>query len=144
VAGEGFAQRRPGGAEFGRGGVDAAQLFGEVEGALGLGTIGQEAAGLPAHPPLGHGPLPVGEGGFQDLPVDAELAGGLPQPDLVGELVGLLGQLPTLPQDTGRGEGVVAQPAPLAGQGAAEHTVILIESASGLDREVPAVVADLT
>jgi hypothetical protein len=38
--------------------------------------------------------------------VHAELAGGLPQPDLAGELVGLLGQLPPLPQDTGLGEGV--------------------------------------
>jgi hypothetical protein len=48
VAGEGFAQRRPGGAELGRGGVDAAQLLGQGEGAFGLGPVGEEAAGLPA------------------------------------------------------------------------------------------------
>jgi hypothetical protein len=40
VAGEGFPQRRPGGAE----------LLGELEGALGLGAVGEEAAGLPAQP----------------------------------------------------------------------------------------------
>jgi hypothetical protein len=34
------------------GGVDAAQPLGELEGALGLGAVGEEAAGLPAHPPL--------------------------------------------------------------------------------------------
>jgi hypothetical protein len=38
VAGEGFPQRRPGDAE----------LLGELEGALGLAAVGQEAAGLPA------------------------------------------------------------------------------------------------
>ena len=47
VAGEGFAQRRPCSAELGRGGVDAAQLLGELEGALGFGAGGQEPAGLP-------------------------------------------------------------------------------------------------
>ena len=36
--------------------------------------------------------------------MDAELAGGLPQPDLAGELVGLLGQLPPLPQALGSGK----------------------------------------
>jgi hypothetical protein len=40
------------------GGVDAAELFGELEGPLGLGPVGQEPAGLPAHPPLGlQGPM---------------------------------------------------------------------------------------
>jgi hypothetical protein len=48
VAGEGLAQRRPGGAQLGGGGVDAAQLLGELEGAFGLGAVGEEAAGLPA------------------------------------------------------------------------------------------------
>jgi hypothetical protein len=48
VAGEGFAQRRPGGPELGCGGVDAAELLGELEGAFGLGAVGKEAAGLPA------------------------------------------------------------------------------------------------
>jgi hypothetical protein len=48
VAGEGLAQRRPGGAELAGGGVDAAELFGQGEGAFGFGTVGQEAAGLPA------------------------------------------------------------------------------------------------
>jgi hypothetical protein len=48
VAGEALAQRRPGGVQLGRGGVDAAQLLGELEGAFGLGPVGQEAAGLPA------------------------------------------------------------------------------------------------
>jgi hypothetical protein len=44
---EGFAQRRPGGAELGRSRVDA-ELFGELEGAFGLATVDQEPAGLPA------------------------------------------------------------------------------------------------
>ena len=48
VVGEGLAQRRPGGAELCGGGVDAAELFGELEGALGLGPVAEEAAGLPA------------------------------------------------------------------------------------------------
>jgi hypothetical protein len=39
VAGEGFAQRRPGGAQLGRGGVDAAELLGKLEGAFGLGAV---------------------------------------------------------------------------------------------------------
>jgi hypothetical protein len=30
------------------GGVDAAEVFGELEGAFGLGPVGQELAGLPA------------------------------------------------------------------------------------------------
>ena len=45
--------------------------------------------------------------------MDAELAGGLPQSDLVGELVGLLGQLALLPVGAGLGEGLVAQAAAL-------------------------------
>ena len=48
VAGEGFAQRRPGGAQLLGGGVDAAELFGQGEGTFGFGRVGQEAAGLPA------------------------------------------------------------------------------------------------
>jgi hypothetical protein len=48
VAGEGFAQRRPGGAQLGRGRVDRAEPFGQHEGAFGLGPVGEEAAGLPA------------------------------------------------------------------------------------------------
>jgi hypothetical protein len=39
VAGEGLAQRRPSGAELGRGGVDAAQLLGELKGTLGFGPV---------------------------------------------------------------------------------------------------------
>jgi hypothetical protein len=50
--GEGLAQRWPGRAQFGRGGVDAAQLFGQRVGPLSFGAVGEEAAGLPAHPPL--------------------------------------------------------------------------------------------
>jgi hypothetical protein len=41
--------------------------------------------------------------------VDAELAGGLPQPDLTGELVGRLGQLPMLPVCARLGEAVAPQ-----------------------------------
>ena len=52
VAGEGFAQRRPGGTEFSGGGVDATELFGELEGAFGSGPVGEEPAGLPAQPLL--------------------------------------------------------------------------------------------
>jgi hypothetical protein len=43
-----FAQRRPGGGELLGGGVDAAELLGQLEGALGLAAVGQESAGLPA------------------------------------------------------------------------------------------------
>jgi hypothetical protein len=50
VAGEGFAQRRPGRPQLLSGGVDAAQPLRKLEGALGLGTVGEEAAGLPAQP----------------------------------------------------------------------------------------------
>ena len=64
VASEGFAQRRPGGAELGGGGVDAAELFGELEGAFGLGAVGEKALGCPPPSLLGmQGPLVgVGEG----------------------------------------------------------------------------------
>ena len=48
VAGEGLAERRPGRAQLGGGGVDAAELFGELEGAFGFGPVDQEPAGLPA------------------------------------------------------------------------------------------------
>ena len=54
VAGEGFAQRRPGGAQLGGGRIHAAELFGEGQGTLGLGPIREEPAGLPARPPLEH------------------------------------------------------------------------------------------
>jgi hypothetical protein len=49
VAGEGLAQRRPGGLQLLGGGVDAAQLLGQREGPFGLGPVDQEAAGLSAH-----------------------------------------------------------------------------------------------
>jgi hypothetical protein len=39
VAGERLAQRRPGGTQLVRGGVDAAQPLRELEGALGLGPV---------------------------------------------------------------------------------------------------------
>jgi len=52
-------------------------LFGQGEGAFGFGAVGQEAAGLPAHPPLRHGQLPLGEGGLERVAVDAELLGEL-------------------------------------------------------------------
>jgi hypothetical protein len=65
MAGEGFAQRRPGGGQLLGGGVDAAQAFGELEGAFGFGAVGEEAAGLPARwwrscPPLLRSPLGYG------------------------------------------------------------------------------------
>jgi hypothetical protein len=85
----------------------------------------------------------VGEGGGEGAAVDAELVGGLPQPDLIGELVGGLSQLPALPVHARRGEGVAPKPAALGRQGAAEHAVILVEPVGRLDREVQAVVADL-
>jgi hypothetical protein len=59
VPGKGFAQRRPGGAQLGRGRVHRAESFGELEGALGLSTLGQEAAGLPAHPMLRDAQAPL-------------------------------------------------------------------------------------
>jgi hypothetical protein len=52
VAGEGFAQRRPGGAQLAGGGVDAAELFGQRVGPLSFGPIGEEPAGLPAQLPV--------------------------------------------------------------------------------------------
>jgi hypothetical protein len=75
--------------------------------------------------------------------VDAELAGRLPQPDLAGQGVGGLGQLPTLPVGAGLGEGVAAHPAALGRQGATEDAVILVEPAGGVDGQLQAVVADL-
>jgi hypothetical protein len=48
-AGEGSAQRRPGGPQLVGGGIDAAELFGELESTIGLGPVGEEPAGLPAH-----------------------------------------------------------------------------------------------
>jgi hypothetical protein len=59
VAGEGFAQRRPGGAQLGRGRVHRAEAFGQGKGAFGLGLVGEEAAGLPAHPLLDSRKAPV-------------------------------------------------------------------------------------
>jgi hypothetical protein len=44
--------------------------------------------------------------------MDAELAGNLPQPDLAGELMGLLGQLAALP--------VGSRPAPMDSSGRAD------------------------
>jgi hypothetical protein len=61
VAGEGFAQGRPGGAQLGGGGVDAAEPLGQGEGALGLGAAGQEAAGLPAQRDVGRGSAYAGD-----------------------------------------------------------------------------------
>jgi len=97
------------------GGVDAAELGGELEGAFGFAPVGQEAAGLPALPALGHGQLPLGEGGLEGVAVDAELAGGLPQPDLAGEGVGGLGQVAALAVGAGLGEVVAPKPAALGG-----------------------------
>jgi hypothetical protein len=51
VAVEGFAQRRPSGAQLLSSGIDAAELLGQLEGAFGLGAVGQEPAGLPARRP---------------------------------------------------------------------------------------------
>jgi hypothetical protein len=48
VAGEGFAQRRPGGPKPGRGRVHRTESFGELEGAFGLSAVGKEPAWLPA------------------------------------------------------------------------------------------------
>ena len=50
VAGEGFAQRRPGGAQLGCGGVDAAQPLGQGEAPLGFAPIGQERLGCQPTP----------------------------------------------------------------------------------------------
>jgi hypothetical protein len=106
VAGEGLAERRPGGAQLAGGGVDTAELLSEGVGAFGFGPVGEEVAGLPARPPLQWRQAPLGEGALEGVAVDAELAGGLPQPQLAGELVGLLGQLPVLPVGARLGETV--------------------------------------
>jgi predicted DNA-binding protein (MmcQ/YjbR family) len=55
VAGERFAQRRPGRAQLGRGGIHAAEPLGQGEGTLGLGPVGQESAGLPAQRDIDQG-----------------------------------------------------------------------------------------
>jgi hypothetical protein len=47
---EGFAQRRPAGAQLDGGGVDAAEPLSEGEGAVGFGAVDKEPAGLPPHP----------------------------------------------------------------------------------------------
>jgi len=57
--------------------------------------------------------------------------------------VGLLGQLPVLPVGAGLGEAVAAKRAALAGEGAAEDAVIVVDAAGGVDRELQAGVADL-
>jgi hypothetical protein len=60
-----LAQRRPDGAQLGRGSVDAAQPLGQSEGAFGLGAVGQEAARLSAYPAAGQAKAPlvaVGDG----------------------------------------------------------------------------------
>jgi hypothetical protein len=102
---------------------------------LGCARDPSHPAGLPAHSPLGHAKAPLGPGGLEGVTVDAELFGGLPQPDLVGEGVGGLGQLAVLPVGAGLGEGVAAQAASLGRQGAAEDAVVGIEPAGGLDRQ---------
>jgi hypothetical protein len=71
VATEGLAQRGSGGAQLSGGGVDAAELFGELEGAFGLAAVRKKAAGLAAHPPLRRRQAPLGEGGGEDVAVDA-------------------------------------------------------------------------
>jgi hypothetical protein len=48
VAGEGLAQRRPSGPKLLCGGIDTAQPLRERKGALGLGAVGEQAAGLAA------------------------------------------------------------------------------------------------
>jgi hypothetical protein len=126
------------------GSVDTAELLGQLEGAFGFGPVGEEAAGLPAHPTIRQRQVPLGEGGLEGVAMDTELAGGLPHPDLPGQGVGGLGQLPALPVAAGLGEAVAAQPAALGRQGAAEDAVIVIEPAGGRDGQLAAVVADLT
>ena len=91
----------------------------------------------------GNGRLPLGEGGGEGVAVDAELFGGLPHPDLAGELVRGLGQVAALPVGAGLGEAVAAQPAAFGRQGAAEDAVIVVEPTSGVDGQIAAVVADL-
>jgi hypothetical protein len=64
VAGEGLAQRRPGGAQLHRRGVGTAQPLGQREGAFGLGAVGEEPAWLPASglAGLGHRGQQLGAG----------------------------------------------------------------------------------
>src|SRR5215207_83179 len=143
VASEGLAQRWPGGAQLSRGGVDAAELFGELEGTFGLGPVDQEAAGLPAHSPLRCRQAPVGEGGGEGVAVDAELAGGLPQPDLASQLVRLLGQVSVPPVGAGLRETSAAKLTALGRQGAPKDAVIVVEPTGGVDGQLQALVADL-
>jgi hypothetical protein len=72
----------------------------------GLGAVGEEAGGLPAHPPRQRRPAPLAEGSFEGVAVDAQPLGGLPQPDLAREGVGGLGPLAVLPVGARLGEAV--------------------------------------
>lgn len=56
--------------------------------------------------------------------MDAELADGLPQPDLVSELAALLGQLALLPVGARLRERVTSESAALVGEGAAGDTSV--------------------
>ena len=53
-------------AELGRGDVDAAELLSELEGAFGLGPVGQEPAGLPAQRSVEAHPTPWPPGAVGD------------------------------------------------------------------------------
>jgi hypothetical protein len=70
---------------------------------------------------------PAGDGGRDLVAVDGELAGGLPQPDLVGQGVGGLGQLPPLPQDARLREGIAPAGSCARPAGPAEHPMIGVE-----------------
>jgi hypothetical protein len=62
--------------------------------------------------------------------MDAELAGGLPQPHLARQGVGGLGQLVVLPVGAGLRERVISESAALGRSGAAEDAVIVVDPAS--------------
>jgi hypothetical protein len=70
-------------AQLSGGGVDAAELLGEGGGAFGLAAVGQEAAGLPAHPLLGM-PRPD----WSPMARSSPLWPACPEPALAVALVG--------------------------------------------------------
>src|SRR6266540_3671941 len=140
---ERLAQRRPGRAELGRGGVDAAELLGEPERPLGLATIGQEPARRVGRLALGLGEVPVRPGVLEGVAADTQLLGSLPQPDPAGELARLLGHRPVLPVGAGLGEPVGPQMATLGRNGAAEDAVVAVQGVGTTHRQVPARLLDL-
>jgi hypothetical protein len=75
--------------------------------------------------------------------VDAELPGGLHQPDLASRAGGPVRRARGAPTERSAQEGIATKVAALGRQGALEDPVILVEPAGRVDSQVQALVADL-